>query len=388
MKVVRYLLLFAVHLALYAVTLNSVAEPISIEIGKRTTINSKLLKEERKLLIHLPESYADSKKSYPVVYLLDGNRHFNHAITATKILQQEGRIPEVIVVGITNNRGTRGRDLNREKDQFAKFIQQEVVTYIDKNYRTTGLNTLFGHSLAGYFTINFLVNQPEIFKNYIAASPVLQVDNTETRSQYLETYKTQQAKENSLYFTMTSEAEEGRATIEALNHFVELLKDKSPEELDWHYEFIANQIHMTTPYLTFYAGLTHVFKTYQAPSFSSFSDFKKSGGMIALKSHYKKRAKIYGTDAKIPETTLIDLADILLDDGQTEKALKIYVDLTKAYPKSARAFSGLGEVYKAMKLYDKSIKVHEEAVRLSAKLSPGWQRFLKSRLEDVKNTDR
>ena len=226
--------------------------------------------------------------------------------------------------------------------------------------------------MAAYFTMHILAVQPELFKNYIAASPVLQSNKEEVYTKFLELIKTKQALDHSLYFTLTDEAEEGERGTKSLNTFLELLKEKSPEKLNWHYEFIANQVHMTTPYLTLYEGLSFVFNSYQAPRFSSHSDFTNFGGMEALERYYQKRADIYGTDKEIPEETLSDLANVILDDGQTDMALKIYVDLTRRYPKSAAVYSGLGEVYKSTKQYDRSIEAHEKAVELSTKLSPSY----------------
>lgn len=140
---------------------------------------------------------------------------------------------------------------------------------------------------------------------------------------------------------------------------------------------------MTNPYLTLFEGLTYVFSSYHAPRFSSYIDYVNSGGMRALVNHYERRADIYGTDENILQETLSELAYVFLDDDQTENALDIYFNLTKLIPESAMAFSGLSEVYKSMTRYQQSIKAHQEAVNLSSKLSSGWQRFKKSRLEQV-----
>ncbi|MEM9413411.1 MAG: hypothetical protein AAGA30_20050, partial [Planctomycetota bacterium] len=76
----------------------------SIEMGRRMTIQSKVLKQEREYLVFLPPSYHENRylpKSYPVLFLFDGDVQF-HLISG--MVEQMGglggQIPEMIVVGI------------------------------------------------------------------------------------------------------------------------------------------------------------------------------------------------------------------------------------------------------------------------------------------------
>ena len=60
-----------------------VAVPVSAEpvvIGETSTIQSEILGEERSLMVHLPDGYAASQTSYPVLYLLDAVRNFHHHV--------------------------------------------------------------------------------------------------------------------------------------------------------------------------------------------------------------------------------------------------------------------------------------------------------------------
>jgi len=72
-------------------------------IGKTVNIKSKVLDETRELNIYLPSSYsADSSKTYPVIYLLDGSRNedFIHisGIVQFGSFSWINMIPESIVV--------------------------------------------------------------------------------------------------------------------------------------------------------------------------------------------------------------------------------------------------------------------------------------------------
>lgn len=374
----------------FPVTAGNIAKELrTIGEASRISIDSKVLGENRHFLINLPESYDSSNKSYPVVYLLDGERHFNHAIVATQILQNQQRVPELIIVAITNSdiwgsdNSTRQRDLGYEKVKFTRYIKNEVMSYVNKNYRTTGLNTLFGHSLAGYFSTQLLATQPELFTNYIAASPVIQNEEIDIYKNILTNLDTKNVEEKSFYFTLASEDEARRKSVtDAVNNFVKLLTKQTPKNLNWHYEFFNNQTHGSIYFPTFFPGMTYVFQNYQAPHFAKYEQYTDFGGMQGMKAHYNKRAKIYGTDKNIPENTLLNLASMLLNEGKTQDALKLYSRLIRDFPQSARSFSGLGQTYSVMKQYTKSIEAHTAAVKLGEKHSPAWRnRLFKSRLD-------
>ncbi len=71
------------------------------------SLNSKVLGEERVILVRTPEDYGTNGQRYPVLYLTDAGQQMNHTISTVEFLARNGRIPEMIVVGITNTDRTR-----------------------------------------------------------------------------------------------------------------------------------------------------------------------------------------------------------------------------------------------------------------------------------------
>jgi predicted alpha/beta superfamily hydrolase len=56
-----------------------------IELGVAHTIRSALLAEDREVVV-LPESYARTAVTYPVLFLLDGSSHLLHGAATTRFL--------------------------------------------------------------------------------------------------------------------------------------------------------------------------------------------------------------------------------------------------------------------------------------------------------------
>ena len=70
-------------------------------------IKSKALKEPRTISIHLPALYNFTDQKFPVVYLLDGIAHFEHASDAVEYHSDRSLIPQLIFAAIHNVDRTR-----------------------------------------------------------------------------------------------------------------------------------------------------------------------------------------------------------------------------------------------------------------------------------------
>lgn len=239
------------------------SEKVMLELGERFVMTSEILGEDREILVKLPASYGEGDKRYPVVILLDGNNHFAHASVGASLLSENEVMPEAILVALPNVAGQRGRDLAGAKENFRKFISDEVFTLIDQNFRTSSHRTLFGHSLAGYFALSVFADHGEMFDSYIVASPVIQVRDSELIGKFELLLKGGIQGNKRLYLTITDADAEVQGANPAFDKFVDLLEAQPSDKLKWRSEFIKGQVHMTTPFLTLYAGLAFAFNQAQ-----------------------------------------------------------------------------------------------------------------------------
>ncbi|MCI0472203.1 MAG: esterase family protein, partial [Ignavibacteria bacterium] len=107
-------------------------------------LHSKILDEDRTLLVSLPDDYESSKLAYPVLYLLYGDQvkgYYAEAVNIVHRLSGGGEIPPFIIVGVANT--DRYRDclpLQRDgkpggADKFLRFFSEELNSFISANYR-------------------------------------------------------------------------------------------------------------------------------------------------------------------------------------------------------------------------------------------------------------
>ena len=121
-----------------------------ITIGINHIIESSILNQDRTIQIYVPDGYSDSEQEYPVLYILDGQWYFLSGVAIQKALRTPGAIPEMIVVGINNSNPLRRTLFGDENEKFTDFLINEVVHYIDSNYRTNKERVIFGWEAAAY----------------------------------------------------------------------------------------------------------------------------------------------------------------------------------------------------------------------------------------------
>jgi predicted alpha/beta superfamily hydrolase len=90
----------------------AIAQPATGTL-KKFSIKSTVLGEDRIILVRTPAGYETNQVSYPVLYMTDGDAHMGHTASTIEFLVQNGRISDLIVVGVTNT--DRTRDLSPVK---------------------------------------------------------------------------------------------------------------------------------------------------------------------------------------------------------------------------------------------------------------------------------
>lgn len=170
------------------------ADPL-VPHGERHTLNSRILGESHAYTVYLPPHY-DALKRYPVLYLLDGDKHAQKLLGAVDSLATGiwPRLPEVIVVGIDNQQrmrdytpahtltlpgGQKGMPAYQQTggaDRFLDYIEKELQPAIEQAYSTRRPNILIGHSFGGLVTLEALRQQRNGFDGYLAIDPSLWFD--------------------------------------------------------------------------------------------------------------------------------------------------------------------------------------------------------------------
>ena len=171
---------------------------------------SEELKDIRDVSIYLPKSYnKDSISNFPLAIVLDGHKLFDLYVGTSNYYASQDNAPEQIVVGV-NMEETRNKDaafdvtnsnLTSDSKRFYRFLRDELIPFIEANYKTSPFITIVGESLTGNFITHFLKEKEPIFNAYICLNPTLAVDiNKQMQSYKLERFGTV---DNTFYFYLS-----------------------------------------------------------------------------------------------------------------------------------------------------------------------------------------
>jgi predicted alpha/beta superfamily hydrolase len=152
---------------------NSYNKPI-----KQTHYSNSLM-DSVSLEITLPKSILNNDGTlYPVIYLLDRQLKSNYLYNLQTIdyLSNLGRMPKVIIVGITFNHENRAAWTNTDKpkgraNQLISYLTNQLNDSLSTNFPLANFNLLIGHSRTAIFSSYALSKRPDFFNGAIASSP-------------------------------------------------------------------------------------------------------------------------------------------------------------------------------------------------------------------------
>jgi predicted alpha/beta superfamily hydrolase len=168
-------------------------EPNTPNPPQTLTFSSQILGETRRVYVQLPEGYARSRNSYPVLVVLDGEWLFElaraHARFSSEPYAMGPSIPRMIVVGIEGT--DRDRDFTPTKnsgwehefttaggaDDFLRFLDEELFPLVDREYRTNSSRVIAGWSFGGLFAMYSAIAAPELFDAHLCISPAIWWDS-------------------------------------------------------------------------------------------------------------------------------------------------------------------------------------------------------------------
>lgn len=371
-----------------------------IVIGTVDSIYSKVFNEKRKLWISLPASYGrglNAPVRYPVIYLLDGDGHFQSVAALLKQFSTNGNniSPEMIIVGITNTNRTRdlspthftlgpdgkampGLRSSGGGEKFTTFIEQELIPYIDSTYPAAPYRMLIGHSLGGLLVMNTFVNHREMFNAYVAIDPSMWWDNERLLKQTKMILNQQSFNGRSLFLAVANTMENGMDTSQVKNDtsgntlhirsnlkLAEMLQQHKTNKLNRAWKYYKDETHNTVPFLAEYDAIRWVFKDY-ALTIHGNKPGAETFTVDYVSRHYDSVSRFMGYKILPDEQTVNSLGYQLMSEGRINKASDFFQLNITNFPASFNVYDSMGDFYqetgnlsKAIELYTKALTIKE-----------------------------
>ncbi len=344
-KVLNLIKVTVLMLAVF--TSQAAAESNDITLGKKVTLHSKVLNEDRVLWIYPADALENKSKQRPVMFLLDGSAHFVHISGLIRGFRQINLCPDMLVVALPNT--DRNRDFLPTKieraptsgkaDAFLSFFKKELIPYMEKNYNAAPFRILFGHSFGGVFNFHALYSEPELFKAHIAVSPSLWFADKMLVKKGEQFFKKHKELKNFLYYTVGGD--EGARMKNNANSLFDILKRDAPKGLEWDYQLIENENHGTIPHISAYKALRKLFSGWR---YLAYED-RENQSLERFLAHFKKLSRKFNYDVVPTEAAVNSFGYMFVGMKKFEKAIKVFSYNVKQYPGSANVYDSLGEAY-------------------------------------------
>ena len=397
-----------------------------IEIGERFQVTSDFLEEDREFQVYLPPTYFfNTQNKFPVIYLIDGDYNFHYTTGVVEFLSNvSGVIPECIVVGIgdkgiakyrancTPNTVKGKGDKNGNANNHMSFISDELMPYINENFRAADYNIIIGQSAGGLFVTNFLIERPNTFDVYIAIDPALWVGDYEIVKRSDSLLKDRKALNALYYFSSSTMKDMG------IDEFQEVLENHVTQNQSWKHLKFDNENHNAVGLPTLKESFEDIFKNWDLTG-DEFRSFKSANEVI---EYYKVLSNKFSFPVSIPPYLLGNMiyyyykrtqeADLLIleegikqhfpnsiDDYYIQLGLnhfehKKYEEAIAAYNKSIEnnslsfnAYDGISKVYLAQSKFDDALKACKKSIELAKSCNARlWMmNQLIAHLQDIKD---
>jgi len=260
----------------------NVKDKVCLDNTEQFSITSKYVAGENYIIqVGLPVGYAPSKKSYPVLYVLDGDKSFGMTKEIADWQMWSQEIKDIIVVGISYGQGMdawwqkRARDYSHcadtinvkwvkeagGADNFLKFVKNELFPVINQNYKTNQDSiAIMGLSLGGMLGTYILFTQPELFKGYIIIAPGLGWNNNSILKMEDEFYKNHKELNKLLYMAYGSLDNNKVLVVNPSKDFMQTIQKRNYAGLKFVPEVLEGETHISVYATALTHGLKTVFK--------------------------------------------------------------------------------------------------------------------------------
>jgi predicted alpha/beta superfamily hydrolase len=370
-----------------------------IVIGQSQTIYSQILKEKREILISVPDRPWDSLFSpsqYPVIYLLDGEAHFNTVTAMVRQLNSFGVMPPAIVVGIVNTDRTRDltpthmavgfpfMDSNFVRnsgggERFTAFLEQELIPHIDTTYATAPYRIFIGHSFGGLLVMNSFLHHNSLFNAYVSIDPSLWWDNEKMVKDGQAVFAGKTFSGKTLFMPIANTLNDGLDTIlvrkdtaatmvhmRSLLRFTDYLKQYNGRGLRWGYKFYKEESHNSIPIISEYDALRFIYQSYAFPSPERLYDTSLSlqAAKNSIAAHYKQLSKELGYNVPPSEQLVNSLGYHFLRTKNYMRAYAYFVMNVENYPLSFNVYDSLGDYYRETGENQKAVENFKKALAI------------------------
>ena len=330
--------------------------------------NSYQLNTERILKIYLPESYEESKEStYPVAVVFDAEVLFDIYVANSKLFAARDKAPEQIVVGILQNQDEeRYADSdysvdtglpNQDSSKFYGFVRDELIPYIDDNYRTSLFKSIIGNTITANFANYFFIESSPVFNAFINVNPSYAPnmhEKLELKSQSLD---------SDYFYYLSTGSYNTEKRIKGINEVNNLLKLSENDKFNYKFDDFSSSTKTASIGQSISSSMGFIFELFAAISKKEFEDeianLEPAEAIEYLEKKYVEIEYLYGSNVKIRESDIYKIEPIIIDKMNGDYLEEFGKMIMRLYPESPIGDYYIGMYYETGFEYKKALKYYK-----------------------------
>ncbi len=332
-------------------------------------MHSEILGEQRRLIVMLPKEYKNTLSTYPTLYILDAESRLKEASEAVQFLMDNHFIPPVIMVGINNT--DRFRDMTPvdsvlmkslyptrgHADTFLWVLRNEIIPFVNKNFRASSRRVLAGYDYSGNFVLNTFIKGNDIFDKYLCISPMLWWNGSSVLGDMQMFLKNNSIAGKYLFLSFgRNESPKMKADAHILER---ILSRNAAYAINWDCMWLPNQDHYTLYRESLTKGLEAIYKDYRYLTIQELVET----GVEGAKEYERKILLNYGRKEVLPFSLLESVSIRLKQDKRYNDALLFLKYSAYCHPRKSEVYFYIGEIYEEMQNLELAIQFYEESAK-------------------------
>lgn len=333
-------------------------------------IESDMLETTRDIKIFLPEGYeTDSLKNYPLTIVLDEEFLFDTYVGNSILFAKKDKAPQQIVVGIPMDE-TRAKDisfnvntgqLTSSANNFYRFLRDEVLFYMESNYRTSPFISFVGQGYSANLVTHFLKEDTAFINSFICINPSF----SDFILAQLQSYNLNKFanEDNTFYWYFNNvEAFSSEKKVK-INQLQTALADIEIKNFNIILDNINTSSSISAISEAIPRAMTKIFEVYSAISKEEYEknikELSPIDAIAYLENKYLEIEFLFGANLGIREKDIYAIENIIIEKENGDRLRDFGKMILKRFPSSPLGEYYIGKYYETGKMYKKALKYYK-----------------------------
>lgn len=349
---------------------------------KETFIHSKILDQDREILVFSTQGSPDDINDFPTLYLLDGKVNFLLVSGLISNLVRAELLQNLNLVGINNYDYDREYNLSTHSNSddiyfetggapdFQEFMTKELFLYISSSKTTSNYKVLIGHSFGGSFGLNMIMEKPSSFSSAILVDPSIWWNNGEL----IEVLKNRKTDFSEIPVYLSRSAGEQK-NIDLFDTLTQLMESNQTM-----FEKFPEENHISTLAPSVFRGLQYIFKDYALlERLYAESDF------VEIKEKIEQLSILYNTTISPKVRVIAPMARKLTNKGKFSESIVILNYLKAYHPDDIMVLNFLGEAYEKTGDSTSAKLTYNRSLEIAKSKNSPMIKWIEKRLTKIEN---